>query len=196
MRQEERHLLVAGGLGDRLVSVKDENDRSREARQLIEQDREHGSCDIRVVHPKLPGFLLAGEPRASPLQRMHDVPPQPARVILAVIEREPGKRPPFHPADLPLRHESRLAEAGRRVDENEFGGGRGNQALNRLLPLDQVLTQSGSMELRLDRDVMISATRYRGLYRAQAVPRSRGLVGRAGIAAHMSSLVLSACNRP
>jgi hypothetical protein len=98
------------------------------------------------------------------------VPPQSARVILSVIEREPGKWPPFHPADLPLRHESRLAEAGRRVDENEFGGGGGNQALNRLLPLDQILTQSGSMELRLDRDVMISATRYRGLYRAQAVP--------------------------
>jgi hypothetical protein len=40
MHQEERHLLVAGGLGDRLVAVNDENDRSREARQLIEQDRE------------------------------------------------------------------------------------------------------------------------------------------------------------
>jgi hypothetical protein len=89
------------------------------------------------------------------------VPPQPARVILAVIEREPGKRPPFHPAGLPLRHESRLAEAGRRVDENEFGGAAATKALNQLLPLDQVLTQGGSMELRLDRDAMIGATRYR-----------------------------------
>ncbi len=85
MHQEERHLLVAGGLGDRLVAVKDENDRNREARQLIEQDREHGSCDIRVVDPKLLEFLLADEPRASLLQRMHDAPPQSARVILAVI---------------------------------------------------------------------------------------------------------------
>jgi hypothetical protein len=151
MHQEERHLLVAGGLGDRLVAVKDENDRSREARQLIEQDREHGSCDIGVVHPKLLEFLLADEPRASPLQRMHDVPPQrlgsfsPSSSVSQATAAVPS-------ADLPLRHESRLAEAGRRVDENEFGGGGGNQALNRLLPLDQVLAQSGSMELRLDRD--------------------------------------------
>src|SRR2546421_9602165 len=96
---------------------------------------------------------------------MHDVPPHSARVVLAVIQREPGKRPLFHPADLPLRHESRLAEAGRGIDQNEFGGLGGDQALNQLVSLDQVLTQARSMELRLDRGVKISAAWYRDLYR-------------------------------
>ena len=85
MQQEERHLLVTAGLGDRLVVVKHENNRRRQRGQLVEQDRKHGSGDIRLVGLKLPGILLADVPRASFLQRVHDVPPQPARVVLAVI---------------------------------------------------------------------------------------------------------------
>ena len=42
MLQEERHLLMAARLGDRMVVIKHENDRVREHHQLIDQGREHG----------------------------------------------------------------------------------------------------------------------------------------------------------
>src|ERR1700722_20269159 len=112
MLQEERHLLVTAGLGDRLVVVKHESNRRRKRSQLVEQDGKHGSGDIRLVDLKLPGIRLADEPRASFLQRVHDVPQERARIILAVTEREPGEPPTLHLAGPPLCYQSRLAEAG------------------------------------------------------------------------------------
>ncbi|MGH3196415.1 MAG: hypothetical protein ACRDNT_10885 [Streptosporangiaceae bacterium] len=85
MQQEERHLLVAAWLGDRLVVLKHENNRRGKRCQLVEQDRKHGSGDIGVLDPELPGILPGGQLGAGFLQRTHEVPPQPARVILAVI---------------------------------------------------------------------------------------------------------------
>lgn len=145
--KEERHLLVAACLGDRVIVVEHEDNRGRKRRQLVDQGREHGygvgDLDLTAWHEG-----LAAEFRASAPERMGDVPPQPGRVIVTLVERDPGEPLALHRAGPPLRDESRLAEARGRINQDDPGPGGGvGQPLDKVWPLDPVLTDSWGVEL-------------------------------------------------
>ena len=95
MQQQESGLFVAAGFLDHLIVVKDENNWCLRCGQLVDQERYHRARDVRDRDPKRPEDLIDVEARAGSLQRVHDMPPQPAGVIVAAIEGDPSERPLF-----------------------------------------------------------------------------------------------------
>jgi hypothetical protein len=60
---------------------------------------------------------LVGEPRPYPVQRGGDMAPEPCRVVVTLVQRQPGDRPP---AGLdPMGQQAGLAEPGRRADQQQ-----------------------------------------------------------------------------
>lgn len=83
---------------------------------------------------------------------MHNVQPQPDRVIVTAIERDPGEWPVLDRAGPPLGYQSGLAETRRSADKDELGGGA-RQVADELGSLHQLQARAGSIELGLDRRV-------------------------------------------
>ena len=139
-----------------MVVVKHENDRHPERGQLIDQDRENDPGNLRTLYPKRVQNLLGADVRACPLQCADHMPPQPARVIVALVQRDPGERPALGGAGTPLRHGNGLPEARGSIDEHEPGIGTG-QAFGERGPRHPLRPQVRGMELCLNRNVEANA---------------------------------------
>jgi hypothetical protein len=85
------------------------------------------------------------------------VPPQPARVVVATVKRDPGKPPVIDPARAPLRHQGRLAESSRRTDQNQLGVAAG-QLPDELLPLYPFPADGRRVKLRFDQYIQATLT--------------------------------------
>ena len=150
MKQQESHLFVAAAFLDQLIVIKDQYDWCPKYRQFVDEERYHRPRDVRDRDPGSPEHLVAIQAGAGSQERVHDVPPQPAGVIVIRVEGDPGERPVFRRAGLPLCRENGLAGARRSLNEDELGGGAG-QRVNELPPLYPLLTQAGSVKLVLHR---------------------------------------------
>jgi hypothetical protein len=93
---------------DHVVVVEDQQRvvRVGQAGQVVDQGRHqrlergrHRRADQRA-HPH-------GDPRTGPIERGHRVPPEPGRVVVTGVQRQPGDRPVT--AASPLGHQDRLA---------------------------------------------------------------------------------------
>ena len=135
MVQQERHLLVAARLGDRMVIVQHQDGWYREARQLVDQAGDRCSRDVGGAAPQMAQDLFGIELRARPQQRVRDVPPQLPWLIVILVERDPCERPSLHRVGAPLGREDGLAVTCRSLDEDELGLGS-RQSLNECGPLD------------------------------------------------------------
>src|ERR1700730_1583454 len=104
------------------------------------------------------------------------MPPEPDRVIVAAVEREPGEPALCDGAGTPRGDEGGLAEARGSVNEDELGGGRIGQRPHELPPLHPLPTRPGSVELRLDRRIKQRPGRSRVGERPRTMPRPSSLL--------------------
>src|SRR5262249_13216017 len=125
--QQEGDLLVAVALADHVIVVQHQDHGYRKRGQLVDQGREYRSGDLWLRHAQRAQDALTAYLRACALQRTGHMPPQPAGVVVAAVERDPGERPVFGITGAPLRYQGRLAESGRGADEHELGIGAGQE---------------------------------------------------------------------
>jgi hypothetical protein len=152
---------VAAAVPDHVVVVQHQDNRLRQRGQLVDQQRQQRSGEIRRPGPDRGQQVTGTELRAGPLHRAHDMPPQPAGIVIAGIERDPRERPALGRARAPLRDQSGLAEPRRRVNQDEPGG-NARQITDELLPLHPLPPRRGSMQFRLDRRIQTHPPRLRG----------------------------------
>ena len=152
MEQQGSDLLVAVRLRDHVIVVEHENDRVRQGGQRVDEHGKHCRGDVRDLGAQFAQHVLAIQVRAGPLERTHDVPPEPRGIVVAPVKREPRERPALDRGGSPLRDQRGLAEACRSLHEDQFGwvaanrwtsSGRSTQSWSR----------SGRVELGLDRHV-------------------------------------------
>ena len=138
-------LVVAALILDHVVVVPHQDTGADSAPSSL---RRMGSTDPATsgLRPKRGQDRIAVDLGASSLQGAHDLPPQAAGVIVAALQRNPGEPLALARAGTPLRHQSRLAEARRRVHEHQPGGGA-RQVASQLGPLYPYRSRTGRMEL-------------------------------------------------
>ena len=111
---QERERLVHLRRADHVVIVEDQQglipgqvvDQRRD--QPLER-RRRGRTEQRRHPPAGPG--------AGPVERGHRVPPEPGRVVVPRVQRQPGNRPPAAPG--PVRQQDRLAVSGRGAGQDQ-----------------------------------------------------------------------------
>ena len=106
--QQERDLVVAAAVLDLVVVIQHQGNRRGQRGQLVEKDGEHRSRHVLDRRPKRRQAGITVDLGARSLQSAHDVPPQPAGIIIAAIQRNPGESPALARAGTPLRHQSCL----------------------------------------------------------------------------------------
>ncbi len=103
------HVIVIQDQQQRLVRV-------RPAGHLVDQRRHQRLERRRRRRPEQRAHPLA-DPRPHPVQRGHRMPPEPGRVVVAGIQRQPRRRQPAAPD--PLGQQDRLAVPGRPADQDQ-----------------------------------------------------------------------------
>ncbi len=88
------------------------------------------------------------EPLPDPIDGGRDIRPQPNRIVVTVVERDP--RESALPVLAPGAHRGRLAVARRRRDERQRHAFAGVERLQNARPFDVVTTRSRGLELGLD----------------------------------------------
>ena len=151
--QQGRDLLVARWLADQLVVIEHQHDLPRERGQRVDQHRQHGASQVGGGHAQRLPDVLAVEAGAGPVQRGHQMPAQPGRVVVARIEGQPGERPVLGRAGPPLGHQGGLAEPGRRTDQHQLGGTGRHQPLDQRVPWHPIRARGRRVQLGLDRDL-------------------------------------------
>ena len=170
VQQQELELLVTAAVSDHVIVVEHQDRRRRERGQLVGQHRQHRLGKLRCLRPQFGQDRFAVDLRAGPGQRADDIPPQPARVAVAAVERDPGERPGLRRAGPPLRDEGGLAEPGRRVHKHKLRGGL-RQFGDECRPLHPLGPGTRRVELGLDRCVEPGQDRRRRRKSAKALPR-------------------------
>ena len=87
MDQQGSDLLVAIRLGDHVIVIEHENDRARQGRQRVDEHRKDGRGDVRDLGAQFVQHVLAIQIRAGPLQRTHEVPPEPRGIVVVSVKR-------------------------------------------------------------------------------------------------------------
>ena len=156
---------MATAVPDLVIVVKHEDDLYRQPHQLVDQHRNNCSRDVRGLGRKdaqdIAAKFRAGLPKSG-----HNVPPQPAGVIVTVVERQPCDRAVFGRCGSPLRHERRLAEARGSINQDQFGRSSARQFAEQPGPVHPFLARVRTMQLRVDGHVN------RGTYGGQADDRT------------------------
>jgi hypothetical protein len=117
--EEEAERVVAGGVGDEVVVVQHQEQLCADRVQVVEQRRQDQSVKVGAGAPQR---LQRGRPhlRLDCPQGVHQIGPQAGRVVVALVDREPGD-PAATGRHPPLAEQSGLAEPGRRVQQAQLG---------------------------------------------------------------------------
>ena len=94
------------------------------------------------------------EPLPDPIDGSRNIRPQPNRIVVTVVERDP--REGALPALAPGAHRGRLAVARRRRNERQRHAFAGVERLQNARPFDVVATRSRGLELGLDQWRMVA----------------------------------------
>jgi hypothetical protein len=85
------------------------------------------------------------DPRPHPVQRGHRMPPEPGRIVVASIQRQPGHQMPAAPD--PLSQQDRLAVPGRPADQDQPASPALLQPLRQPRARHQIRPHPGHMQL-------------------------------------------------
>jgi hypothetical protein len=100
--EQESERLVHQLRADHVIVVQDQQQRLVRVRlsgYLVDQGRHQRLERPRRRRPEQRAHPLA-DPRPHPVQRGHRVPPEPGRIVVAGIQRQPGHRIPNAPDPL------------------------------------------------------------------------------------------------
>jgi hypothetical protein len=115
LQQEPKRRVHCLGV-DQVVVVQDQQHLARLGGELVDQGRDQPLKRRRGGRAEQRGDLL-GDPRARPVQRGDHMPPEPRRVVVAAVQRQPGHRPPA--AAGPVGQQAGLAEPRRRAHQQQ-----------------------------------------------------------------------------
>ena len=115
--QEELHRIVHGPGADHVIVVEDQQGpvRGGPGAQVVDQRREQPLKRGRGGRPDQRAHASA-DSRAHPVQRGDHVPPEPGRVVIAGIQRQPRRR--ALAGQRPVGQQNRLAVSGRGADQD------------------------------------------------------------------------------
>ena len=117
-------------------------------------DRSQGGAEARKAHgPQRIGARCCSTEdarvhRPDPVRCGGQIRQKGGRVVVAVVQRDPGEGPRV--VRRPLREERRLAVAGRRRDADHPRARRGAEAADECGAADEPVTELGHLELRLE----------------------------------------------
>ena len=144
---------------DHVIVIQDQQQlvRVRLAGYLVDQGR-HQRLERRWRRrPEQRAHPLA-DPRPHPVQRGHRMPPEPGRIVVASIQRQPGHRVPNAPD--PLGQQDGLAVPGRRAGQDEPSSPALVEPLRQPRARHQIRPQPRHVQLGRQQDI---ALRRRGL---------------------------------
>jgi hypothetical protein len=130
--------------------------------QIVQHEDQLALVRDRGVHEVVDGVLHRAaaygealqieppEPGADSVDRRGDVTPEPRRVVVAVVERDPGE--PGVACCTRRAHRRRLSVSRRRGDEGELGPVSGVERPRDTSPSDRVRPDARRCELRLDQE--------------------------------------------
>ena len=144
--QHEGHAGLDVRRSDDVVVVEDEDEVAGLRVELVEQGRQHGFG--RQVGRLEDRQGARPDVRPDRSQGRYDARPEGDRMVVAGIERKPGRDRAIGRSGEPLGQERRLAEAGRSRDEGQLGLRPTEQALGQAWPWHQAASGLRRVELR------------------------------------------------
>ena len=152
---QERERLVHLRRADQVVVIQDEQGLVRS--QVVDQRRDQPLERRGRGRAEQRGHPFAG-PGAGPVQRGHRVVPEPGRVVVPRVQRQPRGREPAAPG--PISQQDRLAVPGRPADQDQPPRQAPLQACRQPRPRDHARPRPRHMQLGGEQDI-----RSRGCYR-------------------------------
>ena len=139
---------------DQVVVVQDQHHRvlARLGGQLVDQRRHQPLKRRRRRAGQRAGSLA--DPRPRPVQRGHHMPPEPHRVVIASIQRQPRHRPAARPG--PVGQQRRLAEPGRGTHQDQPPGQRLAERPRQPRPRHEPRPRAGHVQLGGQQDILLS----------------------------------------
>jgi hypothetical protein len=129
---------------DQVVVVQHQHHLLARVGQIVDQGGHH-RLERGGLHVLEQRGDASGDPRVRAIQRGTDVPPEPHRVIVASVERQPADGPLAAPG--PVGHQARLAEAGRGAQQDQVPPHVFGQALQQPRPRREPRPQARHAEL-------------------------------------------------
>ena len=139
------HVIVVQDQQQRLVRV-------RLVGYLVDQGRHQRLERWWRRRPEQRAHPLA-DPRPRPVQRGHRMPPEPGRIVIAGIQRQPGD--PMPAAPDPLGQQDRLAVPGRRAGQDESSSPALVEPLRQPRARHQIWPQPGHVQLGGQQDIAL-----------------------------------------
>ena len=125
---EEPEAGMAHPVGDQVVVVQHQHQVGLAGGELVEQLRQdHLGEDVGRARALEQGERALAEPGLDHPERLDDIGPEPHRVVVAVVQRQPGDPPGAVVGPPPLGQQGRLARPGRGVDQAQPPLGPGLQ---------------------------------------------------------------------
>ena len=114
---KELHRLAAPIVGRELVVVEHQGYLLRHLAKLVDELGNYGVDDARAGDVQSRKGAAKPFPRHTMAQRFDDMPPQPDRIVVLLVQGDPGESAVSLFRTQPLGQEDRLAVAGRSADE-------------------------------------------------------------------------------
>ena len=146
-RGRKREALVDLRVPDQVVVVEHEHDRVRQRRELVEERRQYVVDDAGPRSPQHGKRDLA-RARVERAKRMDEVGPEPDRVTVAAVERDPGERSRLALELVPVGEQRRLPPPGGGTDQRQLAR-RAGAELEKVAARDAP-ARDGGLQLRLD----------------------------------------------
>jgi hypothetical protein len=143
LEQELERAVHLVGL-DQVVVVQDQHHPVRLGGQLVDQGAHQALERRRRRRPEQRGDL-PGHARTHPVQGGDHVPPEPRRVVVALVQRQPADRSPTLPC--PVAQQGRLAEPGGRAHQHQLPGRRRLQSVQQAPAGHEPRLQARQMQL-------------------------------------------------
>jgi hypothetical protein len=150
--QQERQRLVHGLGADHVIVIKDEQRLIRLGGQLIDQGRHQALERRRCGRAEQRGHPFA-DPGPGPVQRGHRVAPEPGRVVIARVQRQPAGRELAVPG--PVSQQDRLTVPGRPADQDQPARQALVEPSGQPRPWHQARLQRGQVQLGSQQDVRL-----------------------------------------
>ena len=150
--EQERERLVHLRRADHVVVIKDQQGLIRG--QFVDQGRDQPLERRRRGRPEQRGDPF-GDPGPGPVQRGHRVAPEPGRVVVPRVQRQPRGRVPAGP----FGQQHRLAVSGRRAGQDEPSPPALIEPFSQARPGHQVRPRRGPVQLGREQDITLGLGR-------------------------------------
>jgi hypothetical protein len=155
--QQDGQAVVDRWRLDQVIVVQDQHERFGSLDQLVDQHRQHRLQ--RRLGALKQGIDPLTDPGSHPIQGGGDIAPEPRRVAVAAVQRQPGHR--LLAAPGPVAQQAGLAEAGRRAHQGEFEGRALGEALQQPWAGQEAGSWAGGVQLGCQQAVPLGRRRGR-----------------------------------